>query len=168
MPRLLLYFLAALILHTPAAIGQVRSIKGTYRNFAQGFAVRIPSGLVGVTGDQDGPERGFHVTLNSGTRIRVYGEPNSALWDSPDEGVRNRLSRYCPSKPTIAPARVGRLKGSAGRVTCGHRSFEMLLAFRPHGGPVYWLEMETEISTATVDRQVLQELASSFKLIAWK
>src|SRR6476661_6942655 len=83
--------LALLIAGFIASGAEPRWIEGTYRNFALGFAVKIPRGLRGLTGDQDGPERDVRVYLPSGGNIVVFGEPNSFLWETPSEGVRSAL-----------------------------------------------------------------------------
>jgi hypothetical protein len=141
-----------------------------YRNPALGFAVRIPRGLKGLTGDQDGPERGIRIVLPSSGQIVVFGEPNSAEWSKPADGVRAVLEHEaCASgKPEFSPARVGRLDGSKGILVCGERVMEVLLVFRPGGGPIYWLRLETVREHQSADAVALAKVAASFRLIRWE
>jgi len=62
---------------------QTRSIEGTYRNPAEGYSVKIPPGLKGFFGDEDGPQRGVRIPLPSGGEIAVFGEPNSLEYKVP-------------------------------------------------------------------------------------
>jgi len=73
-------------------MAQVRYVKGSYRNPALGYSITIPHGLKGVTGDQDGPERGIGIELPSGGKISVFGEPHSLEWKTPEEGVKAELT----------------------------------------------------------------------------
>src|SRR5271165_4646353 len=127
------------------ASAQVRSIEGTYRNQALGYSIRIPRGLSGVTGDQDGPERGVKISLPSGSQIVVFGEPNSLEFKSSKEGMRAELKlKGCESaQQEIRPATVGKIKGASGRLVCGDRVLRLFLVLRPRGGPLYWLWLET-------------------------
>jgi len=148
---------------------QERSITGEYRNYAEGFAVRIPTGLHGVTGDQSGPERGLRISLPSGSSITVFGEPNSPEYKTAAQGIQDSLSEYCDSeKPVISGAIVGKLHGAKGRVVCGERVAVKMLAFRPGGGPIYWLTLQTTSADAAADEAVLLTIASGFKIIAWR
>ena len=131
---------------------QERSITGEYRNYAEGFAVRIPSGLHGLTGDQVGPERGVTISLASGASITVFGEPNILEHRTAAEGIRDSLSQYCASgKPVISAARVGKVRGAKARVACGERMIVEMLASRPGGGPIYRLTLQTTRAHATAD-----------------
>ena len=151
------------------AIAQERWVTGEYRNNAEGFAVRIPSGMRGLTGDQSGPERGVKISLPSGASVTVYGEPNSLEYKTPTEGVRDSLSRQCHSgEATVSAARLGSLHGAKGRVICGDQIIEEMLAFRPGGGPIYWLRLETTESHAADDEAALEAIARGFKVIAWR
>ena len=148
---------------------QVRSITGEYRNYAEGFAVRIPSGLRGLTGDQAGPERGVTISLASGASVTVYGEPNSLEYKTAAEGIRDSLSQYCDSgKPVVSAARVGKVHGAKGRVVCGERIIAEMLAVRPGGGPIYWLTLQTTNAHATADEPAFETIAHGFKIIAWR
>jgi len=153
-----------------AAIGQQRWVTGEYRNEALGFAVRIPRGLRGLAGDEAGPERGVQISLGSSTLVAVYGEPNSLEYKTPAEGVRDSLSNHnCHSdQPEISPARVGSLHGAKGRVVCGEQVTEEMLVFRPGGGPIYWLRLETTTAHEKDDEATLSKVAAGFRLIRWR
>ena len=151
------------------AMAQERWVTGQYRNNAVGFAVRIPNGMRGLTGDQSGPERGVKISLPSGASVTVYGEPNSLEYKTAAEGIRESLSSYCHSgESTVSPARVGRLHGAKGRVVCGERIIEEMVTFRPGGDLIYWLRLETTNAHAVDDEAALETIANGFKVIAWR
>ena len=147
-----------------------RSVKGTYRNPAEGYALRIPKGLLARAGDQAGPERGVSILLPSGNTIFTSGEPNGAEYKTTEEGVRAELEYdHCQTRElTIASASIGKLKGSKGRLVCGNRVHIKLLAFRSGGGPIYWIDLVTDLEHEPEDAALLQSIAASFKLIRWE
>jgi hypothetical protein len=149
---------------------QIRAIDGKYRNPALGYSIQIPRGLKGVTGDQDGPERGVRISLPSGGEVVVFGEPNSLEYTNPEDGVRAELKlKDCdPGRQEIQPAFVGKMKGATGKLVCGDRALKLFFAFRPRGGPIYWLRLETTRAHESEDEAVLDTVAASFKLIHWK
>jgi len=149
---------------------QSRSVEGTYRNPALGYSIRIPRGLKGVTGDQAGPERGVKIPLPSGSEIVVFGEPNSLEYKSPEEGIRSELKlKDCESgQQEIKQATVGRIRGARGRLVCGDRVLRLVLAFRPHGGPIYRLRLETTRLRETDAGAILEAVAATFRLIPWR
>jgi hypothetical protein len=152
------------------SLAQTRSLTGKYRNPALGYSIEIPSGLKGVTGDQAGPERGVTIVLPSGGEVKVFGEPNSFEWKTPAEGVRYELSHEkCAGKPNeISYPSVGKLEAAKGRLLCADRLVIVLLTFRPRGGPVYWLRLDTSPKYESADSAVLMKIANSFKLIHWQ
>jgi hypothetical protein len=157
----------------PAFIGtpqeKPRSIDGVYQNYALGFSIKIPHGLKGIASDEAGPERGTVIPLSSGGKITAFGEPNSLEWKNPDEGINHELaSEACASaKPKISGAHTGKLMASKGSLVCGDRVLILMLVFRPKGGPIYWLRLETNRSHRAEDEAVFQTAVASFKLIAW-
>lgn len=150
--------------------GESRRVTGEYRNPALGYSVVLPHGLTGITGDQDGPERGVRVFLPSGAVVSIYGEPNNSGWGTPVEGVQHALSyEKCDSQQQeTTQARVGSLKAAKGRLVCGDRIVVLLLAFRPGGGPIYWLRLQTTSGHDREDEAALSNLAAGFKLIRWQ
>ena len=151
-----------------AGASNARRVTGTYRNYAEGFSVEVPKGLEGVAGDADGPERGLRIPLQSGGSISIYGEPNSLEWKSADEGVRWMLTVYkCGSEQKPSSALIGSVRGASGPSICKDRFIAVLLAFRPKGGPIYWFILKTSANHRD-DKRVLERVAESFKIIAWK
>ena len=148
---------------------QSSTIKGTYRNPALGYSVRIPDGLKGTTGDQDGPERGVGISLPSGGTIIVFGEPNSLEWKTPEQGINDWMARPdCASRASDAkPALLGKLQGATGTIVCGDRVMKAILALRPHGGPIYWLLLETSPAHESEEDAIFGSVAASFRLIRW-
>jgi hypothetical protein len=125
-----------------AVRAQERSITKEYRNYAEGFAVRIPTGMRGLAGDQAGPERGVTVSLPSGASVAIFGEPNSLEYKTAPEGIKESLSGQCQDgKPTVSAARVGKVRGAKGKLACGDRVIVEMLAFRPGGGPYLLAEI---------------------------
>src|SRR6267143_4410446 len=104
------------------------SVEDTYRNPALGYSIEIPRDLKATTGDQAGPERGLTISLPSGGKIVVFGEPNSLEWKTPVEGVQAALRREeCPSgRQEVTPARVGTLTGAKGGLVCADRVVKLL------------------------------------------
>ena len=145
-----------------------RRVTNDYSNPALGYEVTVPDELVGITGDQAGPERGFTVSLPSGGTITVYGEPNSLGWRTPMDGIRRALAlEKCDSdrRQATAFARMGRLTATKGTLACSDRLLEMLLTFHPGGGPVYWLTLRTTTQKRAEDEAAFNKLAASFRLI---
>jgi len=154
----------------PCAKADARSVHGTYRNPAEGYAIRIPNRVRAVAGDQAGPERGVRIHLKSGNSILTIGEPNSAEYKDPQEGIQASLKfEDCQSRQaTVTVARMGKITGAKGRLACGNRIYVTMLAFRPRGGPIYWLKLETDPPHEHEDEAVLLSLASSFRIIRWE
>ncbi len=50
---------------------------------------------------------------------------------------------------------------------CGDHVMTVILVFRPRGGPVYWLRLETVAAHESEDSAILGRVAASFKLIRW-
>lgn len=142
-------FIIILVISCASAAQTARRITGAYSNPALGYEVTVPEGLVGITGDQAGPERGFTISLPSGGSLTIFGEPNSLEWKTPMDGIRRALAlEKCNSDRRQATAfgRMGRLTATKGTLACDDRILEMLLAFRPGGGPIYWITLRTTAS----------------------
>ena len=163
--QLAIFFLACV------AVAQThpREITGNYENPALGYAIGVPHGLTGTTGDQSGPERGLRISLSSGGTISIWGEPNSLEWKSPEQGVRWGLEQEkCNARPQVAPTTIGRLHGAEGVLICGDRVLKVILIFRPGGGPIYWLRLETTSEHRLDDESTLNQFAATFKTIPWR
>jgi hypothetical protein len=153
-----------------AAQTDPRWITETYRNPALGYSVKVPPGLKGLTGDQAGPERGLRISLPSGGSISVWGEPNSAEWKTPKQGVRSTLEwEKCPSSQQVevSAAPVGKLTGAKGVLVCRDRVLKVFLVFRSGGEPIYWLRLETASAHRLEDESTLNRLAATFNIIPW-
>ena len=161
---------ALLAVGSSMARADPRRIEGTYRNPALGYAIEVPRGLKGMTGDQAGPERGLRISLSSGGKILVFGEPNSLEWKTPEEGVRSVLAYESCASPRqeVSRTRIGRLHAAKGNLVCGDRVLELFLAFRPGGGPIYWLRLETVRAHEFDDSAILENVVASFRLIRWE
>ena len=151
-------------------VAQSRAVQGTYRNPALGYSIEIPRGLRAVMGGQAGPERGIGISLPSGGIIAVFGEPNSLEWKTPKEGLAGKPSRPdCDSgAPEIRPVLLGKLQGAMGTLVCGNLVLKSILAFRPGGGPIYWVRLETTRAHESEDDAVFHRIAATFRLISWK
>ena len=153
------------------AKADARSVKGLYRNPAEGYAIRIPKDLEAIAGDQAGPERGVGIRLPSGGEIVSIGEPNSAEYKNPDEGVRHYFAflEHCrTTQLTVNQAKMGKLIGAEGRFVCESRVYVVRLAFRPGGEPIYWLQLKTDLTHEHADLAVFQSIASSLRIIRWQ
>ncbi|HXJ85439.1 MAG TPA: hypothetical protein VMS18_01365 [Candidatus Binatia bacterium] len=151
-----------------SAAQTARRITGSYSNSVLGYEVTIPEGLVGMTGDKAGPEGGFTISLSSGGAITVFGEANSYGWRSPADGIRHSLGlEKCTSDRRQATAfgRMGRLTATRGSLSCGDRLLEVLLAFHPGTGPIYWMTLRTTAQTRVDDEAIFNKLAATFQLI---
>lgn len=159
-----------LMVSAHTALAQLTSIEGRYRNPALGYSITIPPSLKGIVGEEDGPHRGVRIPLPSGGDIVVFGEPNSLEFKSPEDGVRKELtSKVCESAhQEIQPTSVGKLKGARGGLICGDRVLDLFLAFRPRGGPIYWLRLRTTRAHRSEDEATFEAIAASFKLIRWR
>jgi len=153
-----------------SAQSQWLSVRGTYRNPALGYSIKVPPGLKGTTGDQAGPERGLRISLTSGGNVAIWGEPNSFEWKTPAAGIRYALDAEKCAAPQegVSSARVGKLSEAAGTLVCGNSIVDTLLAFREGGGPIYWLRLETTQESRVQDEAVLGRIAASFELIPWQ
>jgi hypothetical protein len=160
--------LFCLVLLVGRAWADQRFVTGWYRNPALGYSIRVPPGLTGMAGEEAGPERGLRIPLEGG-EIVIFGEQNSRGWKRPAEGVRWELERSkCVlerSQPEFSQARVGRLTGAKGRLVCGVQVVTVLLAFRPNGGPIYWIRLDTTSEHESAAQAVLQSIAENFVLI---
>jgi hypothetical protein len=157
-----------LIVSCVSAAQTARRITGKYSNPALGYEVTVPDGLVGLTDDQAGPERGISISLPSAGNITVYAEPNSFGWRTPMDGIRHSLgTEKCDSdrRQGTAFTRMGRITATKGTLECGDRLLEMSLAFRPGGGPIYWITLRTTPRKRLEDEAALNRLAATFQLI---
>ena len=171
MAKAAIFYLLCLALSTGIIRAQEWQVNGTYRNSAEGYSIKIPRGLSGKTGvSGTGNQRGVDISLPSGGLISVWGEPNSLEWRSPSDGVRGHLENgECTSgKTEPSETVVGRIAGAQGRLACGNAVEITFLAFRPGGGPIYWLMLKTSPTHESEDKAVLEKVATTFRIIGWR
>ena len=148
-----------------------RTVKGQYRLPARGFAVVVPADATGVLEGDPEVERGIRIALSSGGNVYVYADMNALEFRTPVEGIRWVTSHHStPSDCTasaVSDAKVGRLLGAGVRRLCGEKVVRYALAFRPGGGPIYWLRLETDLRNEPEERKAFNRIAVSFRLIRW-
>jgi hypothetical protein len=147
-----------------------RAITGTYHNPAEGFSVRVPRGFKGIAGDQAGPERGVKILLGEGRRIVVFGEPNSLEWKDTAQAIRSAVEAGGPvtNNVEVTSARLGSLAASRAVLQSGSRALEVVVAFRPGGGPIYRARLESDRKHFRPDQAVFKKVIRSFRIEAWK
>ena len=147
-----------------------------YFNYAEGFSVAIPRGLRGRAGQAAGPERGVAIPLSrdcAGVLV-VYGEPNSAEWPTPAKAITEKVQIETEDDPKVElrryRARLGKL--AAAGVTIRHPATaaveEIVIAFRPGGGPVYTARLATLESRHEQDRARFKKVLRGFRLEPWR
>ena len=147
-----------------------RTVKGRYRHPGQGFSVLVLEKPTGLLEGDPHTERGIRIALPSGGSIFAYGEPNSLEWASPADGIRRAVANYpkCFPDGIQIPAKLGKLAGAGARLSCADRIIRLLLAFRPGGGPIYWVRLETASNHEAEDATFFGKVASSFQVIRWQ
>lgn len=163
---------ALVLILAVGALQAPRTVKGRYRHPGQGFSVVVPDEATGLLEGHLATERGIRLVLPSGGSIFAYGEANSLEWPTPVDGIRWAIAQEpsCSSHG-IRDARVGtsgRLSGAGARLSCEEKSIRLLLVFRPGGGPIYWLRLETETAHEAEDAVFLEKVAASFQIIRWE
>jgi hypothetical protein len=146
-----------------------RIVKGRYRHPGQGFSVVVPDKAKGLLEGDPVTEHGIRIALPSGGSIFAYGEANSFEWLTPADGIRWAVTQQLEcSSQGIRDVRVGKLMGSGAKLSCDGKSIRLLLVFRPGGGPIYWLRLETSTGHEAEDAVFLERVASSFQIIQWR
>ena len=154
--------LLCLALSTEVVTAEEGRFSGVYRNFAEGYSIKIPRGLSGDSGVSAGAlQRGVNISLPSGGVLSVWGEPNSLEWRGPSDGVQWRLENGECASGKARPSNVviGRVAGAQGRLACGNAVEIIFLAFRPSGGPIYWLVLTTSPAHESEDKALLEKVA---------
>jgi hypothetical protein len=145
-----------------------------YFNYAEGFSIAIPTGLLGRRGQAAGPERGVSVPLSRDcTSVMVVdGEPNSLEWATPADAIKWRIDTAKENDPRAVARRfitcLGKLK--AAGVTIRHHTADewevIVVAFRPGGGPVYEATLSATGRRYSHDRKIFMEALQGFRLEA--
>jgi hypothetical protein len=171
MAKAAIFCLLCLALSTGIIRAQEWQISGGYRDPAEGYSIKIPRGLSGKTGVSGvGTQRGVEIPLPSGGVITVWGEPNSLEWKGPSEGVKWSLENGECASRGAGPSQivVGRIAGAQGRLACENAVKITFLAFRPGGGPIYWLLLATSPAHESEDKAILEKVAATFRIIRWQ
>lgn len=162
---------AALILLAATALqdAQPVEVRGRYRCPDQGFSVLIPAATRGVLADDPGTDSGLRIVLPSGGSITVVGEANSLEWRDAAAAARWMADQETDCSPgAIATATLGSLVGAGISLRCPDRVVSLLVGFRPGGGPVYWIRLETSHDAEAGDLRLLEQVARSFRVIRWQ
>jgi len=147
-----------------------------YFNYAQGFSIAIPTGLLGRHGQEAGPERGASIPFSRDcTGVMVaYGEPNSLEWATPADAIKWKIDTAKEDDPQAVArrfiTRLGKLK-AAGVIIIHHTTDEreiVVVAFRPRGGLVYTAMLSTTGRRYSHDRMIFMEALQGFRLEAWR
>ena len=176
---LAILFVSALELAAPdwrAAQCQGERVTGRYTNFAEGFSVKVPTEYVGRRGAQSGPERGVSIALtpNCDAFIVLYGEPNSFEWKAPQEGLERLVTETTGANPSVTSrshtAMLGRLPAAAVTMTQSgtDQIEETVMAFRPHGGPVYTATLVSSKGRYRQDKATLEQVLGTFRIEPWR
>jgi hypothetical protein len=155
---------------------QGRIISKRYFNYAEGFSLAVPIGLKGLAGQAAGPERGVSIPLSHNCTgvVVVYGEPNSAEWQTPADAIKWEIDSTIKDD---SHADVKRYKTRLGRLKAAGVSIhpratvevkEIVVAFRPGGGPVYTAMLTTTETRYEKDREVFRKVLGGFRLEPWR
>jgi hypothetical protein len=155
-----------------ASLQVSRPVKGQYRLPAKGFAVDVPREAKGFLEGDAAVERGIRIVLPSGGSVFVYGDMNGSEWRTPAEGVHSVTSVVpvrdnCAAGP-ISDLKIGQIAGAGARLVCGEDVVRLALAFRPGGGPIYWLRLETTRRREAAETKAFEGIAATFQLIPWE
>jgi hypothetical protein len=152
-----------------------RTVSNRYVNYAEGFSVAIPKPLKGRAGQAAGPERGVAVPLSDDCAgvVIVFGEPNSTEWATPADAITWKVQSHTEDNPQAVVQRYrNRLRNlKAAGVTIHHPATsdvgEIVVAFRPGGGPVYTVYLATTEVRYNQDRKSLIKVLRGFRLEPW-
>ena len=155
---------------------QVGAITKRYFNYAEGFSIAIPTGLLGRRGQAAGPERGVSIPLSRDCTsvVVVYGEPNGLEWATPADAIGWEIDTAKGDDPQAVARRfITRLgKPKAAGVTIRHHTADereiIVVAFRPGGGPVYKAMLSSTGRRYSHERKIFMEVLQGFRLEAWR
>lgn len=152
------------------------TVTDRYVNHAEGFSVAMPTGLQGRRGQASGPERGVSVPLSSDCVgvVVVFGEPNSALWETPAAAVAQTVNVHTKTNGPAAVrryrTRLGHLSAAGAIIRHNGRSDveDIVIAFRPGGEPVYFAWLATTQARYKRDHLRFVDVLRSFRLEDWR
>ena len=141
----------------------------------RGFSVGIPRDLKGRRTRVSGPERGVTIVLSPDCAgvIRFEGEPNSVEWATTSVAA-SEIAGYTKNRGGFIfrryKTRIGRL--AAGGVTIHYRDSkeveDVVVAFRPGGGPIYTAQLGTVAARYERDRKRFIDVLRRFRLEPWR
>lgn len=150
-------------------------VSGRYVNYAEGFSVGIPRDLKGRRVRVSGPERGVTIVLSPGCGgiIRFDGDPNSLEWSTTSIAAA-ASAEYAKDRGGFIvrkyKTRMGRLPASG--VTIHYRDSQdiedVVVAFRPGGGPMYTAQLGTVAARYGRDRKRFSDVLRRFRLEPWR
>jgi hypothetical protein len=146
-----------------------RQISGRYSNPSQGFSVLVPMGLAGLAGAEAGPERGVGVPLSASASMVVFAEPNSLDWKRPADGIRWAVAARRAElieTPRVTATRLGKIEASTATLRTLDDVEEIVLAFRPGGGLIYWAQLTTDRARHPRDRIRFLQMIRTFRVEA--
>ena len=150
-------------------------IVGRYVNYSEGFSVGVPRNLIGLRVPVSGPERGVSIVLSRDCAgvIRFDGHPNSLEWAT-TEIAAFETARFSKDRGGFIvrkhKTRMGRL--SANGVTVHYRDSQdvedLVVAFRPGGGPMYTAHLWTNAARYRRDSKSFLDVLRRFRLALWR
>lgn len=153
---------------------QGSAISKRYFNDAEGFSVAIPRGLQGRHGESAGPERGVSLPLSHDCTgvVVVVADPNSLEWPTPADAITWEVQTEDDPQGELQRYRTGLGKLTAAGVTIRHGATpdveDIVVAFRPRGGPVYAAWLATTGTRYKQDRKSFRKVLRGFRLEPWR
>jgi hypothetical protein len=155
---------------------QGRIIHKRYVNYAEGFSLAIPYALQGRARQDAGPERGVSIPLSDDCTsvVVVYGEANSAEWPKPVDAIKSEIDSVVKDDANAEVRRYRTRLGNlnAAGVTIRNRTAneirDVVVAFRPGGGPVYTAILSTPERRNKKDRDNFRTVLRGFRIEKWR
>jgi hypothetical protein len=150
-------------------------IVGRYVNYAEGFSVGIPRKLIARRVPVSGPERGVSIVLSHDCAgvIRFDGDANALEWSTTTAAASETAGFSKDDGGFIVrkyKTRMGRLPASG--VTVHYRGSQdvedIVVAFRPGGGPMYEAHLWTDVARYRRDRKDFLDVLRRFRLAPWR
>jgi hypothetical protein len=149
---------------------------GRYINYAKGFSVAAPPDIQGRRGQSSGPERGvaYPLSQNCIRVVVVFGESNSLEWSTPSAAINWTVQASIEKDPQ---ARINRYttwmgKLNAAGATIRHKATsdieEIVIAFRPGGGPVYQARLVFLPTQHDHDFDIFERVLREFRIEPWR
>src|SRR5712692_6823838 len=153
--------------------------RGRYFNYASWYSVRIPRGLVGYDGRDQGRHNGFAVRIGKDSQSVVFvsGDPNSVEYNTPREDA-DSYREYMEQKgrriesQSITDARLDGLNAVRLVIfyTCpeskAHRVYSSIIALSHDKSSVYEIALYSPATRYENDRAVLDQFIKSWKILS--